>query len=809
MPAAVRGAHQARSPAAGREGTVDVSFDVNFPGDRTSRVHADASNKLFISYREHPQKDGIRLVGETQFPNLVMSLAEGAFGCVLNDTQSSLTLTLSNPSAVARAPTRGASRRRSRSAPTLAGRRGGVRHPADPRRARGGRGGDGRAALQGRHRLQGRGARAVLTSSAGRRTSCRCRPSRPSRVQALDRTPSTSSCRTTTASRRRSSSSWNTGRVALSWSVDKGALSRKNVVEVLPLGGNIAAGEKVEAARARAPRAAAAAHRDLPPPGRALPAGGRHGDRRGHLPAHRAQPAARQAPTSTRPSRRRQGQDRRREGRGPAEKLGLPPPDLDAPLVELDTGALCKEISAPSLATCRPLVIGGRADLESAALSREEFRVLALSVLGERECTAAASNGAFAELTRRRPTAEAAEEGEDAPPETKEDALASTQTSLAPLPVAALIAKIRPPAPRAPRRPPRRTTARSPRWGSTRRAASCAATASRVSVTSRRRPARASQKGDARAMASEASSGRYRVFVDSDVDVEAERLALAAYATRVLETHGDPSTARRRRPRGRRAAPDARLDGRATRRPGAAARAAAAAAAGLHAGDVRARLWQRDQGQPEEEGLQAQEHAGWQPISFDIDKNAISPYGFRVEPDKVVKLPGLPEPETMEFTVTFASKATKVGLGPLTQELRLDLKPGPPVAIIVKANVTVPELKLSTEAIDFGDVVVGRCYTYTVLCTTRRRSSPSGRQAADRGRPRTFRTSCAAPRGHARAERARSGGGDLRARRRAAVRRASSTSSAPPTTSRAYCGRRPRARSSRWRACPTRSSCRR
>ena len=69
----------------------------------------------------------------------------------------------------------------------------------------------------------------------------------------------------------------------------------------------------------------------------------------------------------------------------------------------------------------------------------------------------------------------------------------------------------------------------------------------------------------------------------------------------------------------------------------------------------------------------------------------------------------------MEFTVTFASKASKVGLGPLTQELRLDLKPGPPVAVIIKANVTVPELKLSTEAIDFGDVVVGRCYTYTVL----------------------------------------------------------------------------------------------
>ena len=37
-------------------------------------------------------------------------------------------------------------------------------------------------------------------------------------------------------------------------------------------------------------------------------------------------------------------------------------------------------------------------------------------------------------------------------------------------------------------------------------------------------------------------------------------------------------------------------------------------------------------------------NAGWQPVSFDIDKNAISAYGLRVEPDKVVKLPGCPSP---------------------------------------------------------------------------------------------------------------------------------------------------------------------
>lgn len=61
--------------------------------------------------------------------------------------------------------------------------------------------------------------------------------------------------------------------------------------------------------------------------------------------------------------------------------------------------------------------------------------------------------------------------------------------------------------------------------------------------------------------------------------------------------------------------------------------------------------------------------------------------------------------------MTFASKVTKVHLGPLVQELRLDLKPGPPVAVMIHANVTLPELKMTNEQINFGNVIVGRCQT--------------------------------------------------------------------------------------------------
>ena len=51
---------------------------------------------------------------------------------------------------------------------------------------------------------------------------------------------------------------------------------------------------------------------------------------------------------------------------------------------------------------------------------------------------------------------------------------------------------------------------------------------------------------------------------------------------------------------------------------------------------------------------------GWQPISFDLDKIALANGGIKMEPDKVVRLPGLPESESVDFNVTFAPKATKL-----------------------------------------------------------------------------------------------------------------------------------------------------
>ena len=84
----------------GDHASVLVSFDANYPGDLVSRKYADASNRLQLSFKEHPQKSFVTLEADNHYPNLSMSLTEGAFGCIFNDAPSKLTLTLTNTSTV-------------------------------------------------------------------------------------------------------------------------------------------------------------------------------------------------------------------------------------------------------------------------------------------------------------------------------------------------------------------------------------------------------------------------------------------------------------------------------------------------------------------------------------------------------------------------------------------------------------------------------------------------------------------------------------------------------------------------------------
>ncbi|KDO23200.1 hypothetical protein SPRG_10008 [Saprolegnia parasitica CBS 223.65] len=99
-------------------------------------------------------------------------------------------------------------------------------------------------------------------------------------------------------------------------------------------------------------------------------------------------------------------------------------------------------------------------------------------------------------------------------------------------------------------------------------------------------------------------------------------------------------------------------------------------------------------------------NTGHVPASFQVDKNLALSRGFAIDPERVVRLP---EKKGVEFNVTFTAR--KNGRhGPHGVNLLLDVKNGPPSLVTFKANVTVPDLVLLADNLDFGKVVVGRSH---------------------------------------------------------------------------------------------------
>ena len=83
--------------APGAEAEVTVSFNPGFFGDRQSGSH---DGKLAIAYKEHPQRDALKLVGECNYPNVAFDTARADFGCVLNGTPKQLAVTITNTAKV-------------------------------------------------------------------------------------------------------------------------------------------------------------------------------------------------------------------------------------------------------------------------------------------------------------------------------------------------------------------------------------------------------------------------------------------------------------------------------------------------------------------------------------------------------------------------------------------------------------------------------------------------------------------------------------------------------------------------------------
>ena len=78
-------------------------------------------------------------------------------------------------------------------------------------------------------------------------------------------------------------------------------------------------------------------------------------------------------------------------------------------------------------------------------------------------------------------------------------------------------------------------------------------------------------------------------------------------------------------------------------------------------------------------------NVGFTQISFEFSKavkSQISGSGFIIEPDRVNRLPGAPDFETVEFSVVFNSSRPGVKLGPLELVVPLHIKGGPQVSVI-------------------------------------------------------------------------------------------------------------------------------
>ncbi|KAJ0401033.1 hypothetical protein P43SY_009913 [Pythium insidiosum] len=95
------------------------------------------------------------------------------------------------------------------------------------------------------------------------------------------------------------------------------------------------------------------------------------------------------------------------------------------------------------------------------------------------------------------------------------------------------------------------------------------------------------------------------------------------------------------------------------------------------------------------------------PASFQFDKNLAQSRGFQLDPERVVRLP---ERQSVEFTVTFQARKN-IALGLHSVQLPIAMKNGPPTLVTFRAVVTVPDIALSTDQLDFGCMAVGTSHT--------------------------------------------------------------------------------------------------
>nr|KAG5712964.1 hypothetical protein BaRGS_021758 [Batillaria attramentaria] len=107
-------------------------------------------------------------------------------------------------------------------------------------------------------------------------------------------------------------------------------------------------------------------------------------------------------------------------------------------------------------------------------------------------------------------------------------------------------------------------------------------------------------------------------------------------------------------------------------------------------------------------------NTGWCPVSFKMERGNIHNQGFIVELDRVRNLPGAPDNETVDFVVTFDPRAANLQLGPVEAVVPIHIVNGPQVALRLRAHVTMPDMEISDDVLDFQEVKCGECRVITV-----------------------------------------------------------------------------------------------
>jgi hydrocephalus-inducing protein len=110
--------------------------------------------------------------------------------------------------------------------------------------------------------------------------------------------------------------------------------------------------------------------------------------------------------------------------------------------------------------------------------------------------------------------------------------------------------------------------------------------------------------------------------------------------------------------------------------------------------------------------------------SFEIERQNFAKTGFLIDLEKVKNLPN---EEPIEFVVTFDPRGANLALGPIehviplnvnqfriSSNLHLKIFNGPILNLRLKANVTMPDMQISNDLIDFGEIKCGECRIVTV-----------------------------------------------------------------------------------------------